>query len=279
MSIQEELRSRRFWRSVLAELVGSLILVTVILGASAPGQEDEAPVLMQVAVAAGFSALSLMHCFGEISGAQMNPAVTLALLCTRKLDGLQSVFYLVAQCLGAVLGTGIIYMSLPVKATSRLLVNMINKDGNAGQALTMEIFATFQLVFTIFAVDDHRRREVGEPGNLAVALSLATGILASGKFSGGSLNPARSLGPAVFTGVWEHHWVYWIGPILGAVLGGVSYEFFFASSASQEKLIACITCKDIEIVETASVSRSSLLTVTQSAMRVKPTAKVQDQLN
>lgn len=73
--------------------------------------------------------------------------------------------------------------------------------------------------------------------------------------------------------------VYWIGPILGAVLGGVSYEFFFASSASQEKLIACITCKDIEIVETASVSRSSLLTVTQSAMRVKPTAKVQDQLN
>ncbi|XP_072423268.1 aquaporin-4 isoform X2 [Chiloscyllium punctatum] len=222
MSFREELRSRRFWRSVLAELVGSLVLVAVILGASAPGQEDEVPALMQVAVAAGFSAVSLIHCFGEISGAQ------------------------------------------------------INKDGNAGQALAMEIFATFQLVFTIFAVDDHRRREVREPGSLAIALSLTAGIMASGKFSGGSLNPARSLGPAIITGFWEHHWVYWIGPILGAVLGGISYEFFFASSASQEKLIACITCKDIEIVETTSVSRSSLLTVTQSAMRAKQTAKVQD---
>ncbi|XP_078057107.1 aquaporin-4 [Mustelus asterias] len=276
MSLREELRSRRFWRSVLAELVGSLVLVAVILGASAPGQEDGVPVLMQVAVAAGFSAVSLIHCFGEISGAQVNPAVTLAFLCTRKLDFLQFVSYILAQCLGAVIGSGIIYMSLPIKSTSRHLVNMINKDGNAGQALAMEIFATFQLVFTIFAMDDHRRREVGESGSLAIAFSLTAGILASGKFSGGSLNPARSLGPAIITGFWEHHWVYWIGPTLGAVLGGISYEFFFASSASQEKLIACITCKDIEIVETASVSRSSLLTVTQSAMRAKQTAKVQD---
>nr|QKE23201.1 aquaporin 14 [Carcharodon carcharias] len=275
MSFREELRSRRFWRSVLAELVGSLVLVSVILGASVPGQEDGVPVLMQVAVAAGFSAVSLIHCFGEISGAQVNPAVTLAFLCTRKLDFLQFVSYLLAQCLGAVIGSGIIYMSLPIKSTSRYLVNMVSPDGNAGQALAMEIFATFQLVFTIFAVDDHRRREVGESGSLAIAFSLTAGILA-GKFSGGSLNPARSLGPAIITGFWEHHWVYWIGPILGAVLGGISYEFFFASSASQEKLIACITCKDIEIVETASVSRSSLLTVTQSAMRAKQTAKVQD---
>uniref|UniRef100_UPI00398E6E8C aquaporin-4 n=1 Tax=Pristiophorus japonicus TaxID=55135 RepID=UPI00398E6E8C len=276
MSFREELKSRRFWRSVLAELVGSLVLVSVILGASAPGHENGVPVLMQVAVAAGFSTVSLIHCFGEISGAQVNPAVTLAFLCTRKLDFLQFVSYLLAQCLGAVIGSGIIYMSLPIKSTSRHLVNMINKDGNAGQALAMEIIATFQLVFTIFAVDDHRRREVGEPGSLAIAFSLSAGILASGTFSGGSLNPARSLGPAVITGFWEHHWVYWIGPILGAILGGISYEFFFASSASQEKLIACITCKDIEIVETASVSRSSLLTVTQSAMRAKQTAKVQD---
>nr|QKE23199.1 aquaporin 14 [Rhincodon typus] len=275
MAVLHELRSRRFWRSVLAELVGSLVLVTVILGASAPGQEDGLPALIQVAVAAGFSAVSLIHCFGEISGAQVNPAVTVAFLCTRKLDFLQFGSYLLAQCLGAVIGSGIIYMSLPVKSASRHLVNMVSPDGNAGQALAMEIFATFQLVFTIFAVDDHRHREVGEPGSLAIALSLTAGILA-GKFSGGSLNPARSLGPAIITGFWEHHWVYWIGPILGAVLGGISYEFFFASSASQEKLIACITCKDIEIVETASVSRSSLLTVTQSAMRAKQTAKVQD---
>ncbi|KAG9329567.1 hypothetical protein JZ751_003669 [Albula glossodonta] len=94
-----------------------------------------------------------------------------------------------------------------------------------------------------------------------------------GRFSGGSMNPARSLGPAIITGVWEHHWVYWIGPVLGAVLAGVSHEFFFAASASRHKLVACLTCKDIEMVETASVSRSSLSTVTQTAMRAKQANK------
>lgn len=69
--------------------------------------------------------------------------------------------------------------------------------------------------------------------------------------------------------------VYWIGPILGAVLAGVSHEFIFAPSASRQKLVACLTCKDIEIVETASVSRSSLSTVTQSAMRNKQSNKLE----
>ncbi|XP_016364546.1 aquaporin-4-like [Sinocyclocheilus rhinocerous] len=96
-----------------------------------------------------------------------------------------------------------------------------------------------------------------------------------GRFSGASLNPARSLGPAIILGYWEHHWVYWIGPILGAVLAGVSHEFIFAPSASRQKLVACLTCKDIEIVETASVSRSSLSTVTQSAMRNKQSNKLE----
>ncbi|XP_064408439.1 aquaporin-4 [Latimeria chalumnae] len=272
MSIREELKSRQFWRCVLAELAGTLILVSVILGASFPSQE-KAPCLLQPALAAGLSAVSLVHCFGDISGAQVNPAVTLAFLCTRKLDFLRCISYLLAQCLGAMLGSGLLYLVLPVNSTGGHMVNRINHAGNAGQALGMEIFSTFQLVFTIFAVEDHRRREVGEPGSLAIGFSLVAGILAAGNISSGSLNPARSLGPAILTGIWEHHWVFWIGPVLGAVLAGVSYEFFFASSASREKLIACITCKDIEIVETASVSRSSLSTVTQTAMRAKQAHK------
>nr|XP_032641419.1 aquaporin-5-like [Chelonoidis abingdonii] len=87
------------------------------------------------------------------------------------------------------------------------------------------------------------------------------------------MNPARSLGPAVLTGIWDHHWVYWIGPLLGAVLAGLSYEFLFASSASREKLVACLTCRDIDIVETASMSRSSLSTAPQDATRAKPPPK------
>lgn len=67
--------------------------------------------------------------------------------------------------------------------------------------------------------------------------------------------------------------LYWIGPVLGAVLAGVFHEFFFARSASRQKLVACLTCKDIEIVETASMTGSSLSTVTQNAMRAKQANK------
>ncbi|XP_069616334.1 aquaporin-4-like isoform X2 [Ranitomeya imitator] len=168
----------------------------------------------------------------------------------------------------------------PPSKTSKaqLITNQkVSSEGNAGQALGMEIISTFQLAFTIFAVDDRRRRDITEPGSLAIGFSLTAGGLAAGHFSGGSMNPARSLGPALISGIWEHHWVYWIGPILGAFLAGASYEFFFASSASREKLVACLTCKDIEIVEAASVSRSSLSMATQTAARTRPTEQKHEQ--
>ncbi|XP_017692089.1 PREDICTED: aquaporin TIP3-2-like [Lepidothrix coronata] len=72
------------------------------------------------------------------------------------------------------------------------------------------------------------------------------------------MNPARVLGPAVVTGVWDHHWVYWLGPVLGAVLAGLSYEFVLAPGASREKLGACLACRDVALVETPSPSPSSL---------------------
>nr|QKE22996.1 aquaporin 14 [Chrysemys picta bellii] len=272
MAIGEELRSRRFWRSLLAEVVGTLIFVWLVLGASCPDGPGRvtAPPALQPALTAGMAAVGLAHCFGEVSGAQANPALTLAFLCTRKLDALRAA-YVLAQCLGAILASAAVYLALPVAAASHL-VTRVSSEGNAGQALAMETFSTFQLVFTIFAVEDQRRRGAGEPGGLAIGFSVTAGALAA-VFSGGSMNPARSLGPAVLTGIWDHHWVYWIGPSLGAVLAGLSYEFLFASSASREKLVACLTCRDIDIVETASVSRSSLSTAPQDAARAKPPPK------
>ncbi|KAJ1160454.1 hypothetical protein NDU88_000956 [Pleurodeles waltl] len=241
-----DLKSRRFWCCVLAEALGTFMFVSVILGSSCPGPGSSAPPpMLQGALAAGFSAVGLIHCFGEISGAQVNPAITMALLCTRRVDLLHAVAYILAQCLGATLASGMFYLLTPQTAVS-YLVTRVSSDGNAGQALVLEVFSTFQLAFTIFAVEDHRRREVAEPGPLAIGFSLTAGALTA---------------------------VYWIGPVLGSVLAGVSYEFFFASSASREKLVACITCKDIEIVETVSISRSSLSTATQTAMRAKQASK------
>ncbi|KAF7210167.1 aquaporin AQPAe.a isoform X2 [Nothobranchius furzeri] len=268
-----ELRSRQFWSAILAELLGTLLLVSAVLGTSVPGP-DEAPVgPLYPAVALGAVIIALGHCFGEISGAQVNPAVTLSLLATRKLDVLRALVYVSAQCLGACLGTLALYLALPLKTTADHFVNKVPIELNAAQALGIEMLCTFEMVFTIFSVEEQRRRESPEPGNLAIGLAHTAGVLIGARFSGASMNPARSLGPAIITGFWENHWVYWIGPVLGALLAGVSHEFFFARSASRQKLVACLTCKDIEIVETASMTGSSLSTVTQNAMKAKQANK------
>ncbi|XP_012992002.3 aquaporin-4 [Esox lucius] len=268
-----ELRSREFWRAVLAELMGSLVFVSAVLGASVPGPGGPSTGPLYPALAAGMVAVALGHCFGEISGAQVNPAVTLSLLATRRMDMLKALAYVVAQCLGAIMAASALYLALPLRTTADCFISMVPLEVNVVQALGMEALSTFQLVFTVFSVEDQRRRENPEPGNLAIGFSISAGVLTAGQYSGGSMNPARSLGPAIITGFWENHWVYWIGPVLGAVLAGMSHDFFFAPSASRQKLVACLTCKDIEMVETASVSRSSLSTVTQTAMRAKQVNK------
>nr|QKE23077.1 aquaporin 14 [Scophthalmus maximus] len=247
MTWREELRSRQFWRAVLAELLGTLVLVSAVLGASVPGPGEAPGGPLYPAVALGAVIVALGHCFGEISGAQVNPAVTLSLLATRRLDVLRAVLYIAVQCLGASLGAGALYLALPLKTTADHFVNKVPMELNAAQALGVELLCTFQMVFTIFSVEDQRRRESPEPGNLAIGLAHTAGVM---------------------IGV-----VYWIGPVLGAVLAGVSHEFFFARGASRHKLLACLTCRDIEIVEATSVTGSSLSTVTQSAMRAKQANK------
>nr|QKE23019.1 aquaporin 14 [Labrus bergylta] len=268
-----ELRSRQFWRAMMAELLGTLVLVSAVLGASVPGLGEGPVGPLYPAIAVGVVIVAVAHCFGEISGAQVNPAVTLSLLATRRLDVLRAFVYIAAQCLGASLGTGALYLALPLKTTAEHFVNRVPLELNAAQALGIEVLCTFQLVFTVFSVEAQRRRESQEPGNLAIGFAHTAGVLIGVRFSGGSMNPARSLGPAIITGFWENHWVYWIGPVLGAILAGVSHEFFFSLSASRQKLVACLTCKDIEIVETASMTGSSLSTVTQNAIRAKQANK------
>ncbi|XP_022045442.1 aquaporin-4 isoform X3 [Acanthochromis polyacanthus] len=253
MTWREELRSRQFWRAMMAELLGTLVLVSAVLGASVPGPGEAPGGPLYPAVA-------------------VNPALTLSFMTTRRLDVLRGLVYITAQCLGASLGAGALYLALPVKTTADHFVNKVPIELHAAQALGIEVLCTFQMVFTVFSVEDQRRRESPEPGNLAIGLAHSAGVLIGARFSGASMNPARSLGPAIITGFWENHWVYWIGPVLGAVLAGVSHEFFFAHSASRQKLVACLTCKDIEIVETTSMTGSSLSTVTQNA-RVKQANK------
>ncbi|NXX16701.1 AQP4 protein, partial [Podargus strigoides] len=220
----QELRSGCFWRGMLAEAVATLIFVGVVLGASvAPG--PLAPVL------AGGLAAGALAC--TLGAPQANPALTLALLCTRKLGVLRGAAGLLAQCAGAVLAAAAARPVLPDDAS---LVTRVTAAGTAGMALAWETFATFQLALTAFATANH----AAPAGGLALGSAVAAGALAAvgtptgppgllaptpaspdtplpqGPFSGGSMNPARSLGPAIVTGIWDDHWVSrqhsWVPP-------------------------------------------------------------------
>ncbi|XP_074709882.1 aquaporin-4-like [Strix uralensis] len=240
MAITEELRSGCFWRGVLAEAAATLIFVGVVLGASA------APGPLAPALAGGLVAAALTCTLGA---PQANPALTIALLCTRKLGALRGAAGLLAQGAGAVVASAAARLALPDDAG---LVTRVTV-GTAGQALAWETFATFQLALAAFAAANRASPQ----GGLVLGSAVAAGALAAGRFSGGSMNPARSLGPAIVTGIWDDHWVYWLGPVLGAVLAGISYEFIFAPGASREKLGACLACRDVALVETTSPSPSS----------------------
>ncbi|XP_071585521.1 aquaporin AQPAe.a-like isoform X2 [Heliangelus exortis] len=241
MAIGEELRRGCFWQGVLAEAAATFIFVGMVLGASA------APGPLAPALAGGLVAGGLACSLGT---PQANPALTLALLCTRKMGALRGAVGLLAQCAGATAAAAAARTVLPDDIG---LVTRVSAVGTLGQALAWETLATFQLALVTFAAADHAAPQ----GGLALGSAVAAGALAAGPFSGGSMNPARSLGPAIVTGVWDDHWVYWLGPVLGAVLAGFSYEFVLAPSASQEKLGACLACRDVALVETTSTSPSS----------------------
>ncbi|XP_072214138.1 aquaporin-4-like isoform X2 [Excalfactoria chinensis] len=217
------------------------------------------------ALAGGLVAGTLSCALGS---PQANPALTLALLCTHKLGALRGAAALLAQCAGAVLAATAARLALP---DDTRMVTRVSAAGTAGQALCWEIFATFQLALTTFATTNRD----AAPNRLVLGSAIIAGTLAAGPFSGGSMNPARSMGPAIVTGIWDDHWVYWVGPVLGAVLAGLCYEFIFAPGASWDKLCACLSCRDVTLVETPTPSPSSPSTAPLSAACAPPASQGQ----
>ncbi|XP_069478436.1 aquaporin-4-like [Ambystoma mexicanum] len=222
--------TQSFWKAVSGEFLATLLFVLLSLGSTISwgGRDSAQPVdLVLISLSFGLGIATLVQCFGHISGAHINPAVTIALICTRRISLSKSVFYIIAQCLGAILGAGTLYLVTPTDVIGDLGATMVNAKLSAGHGLLVELIITFQLVFTIFASCDSKRNDVTGSAALAIGFSVTVGHLFAINYTGASMNPARSLGPAVIMGKWENHWIYWVGPIIGAVLAGVSYEYIY----------------------------------------------------
>ncbi|XP_053313722.1 aquaporin-5 [Spea bombifrons] len=222
--MRKEICSCAFWRAVFAEFLATLIFVFFGLG-SALRWPSALPTVLQIALAFGLVIGTLVQTIGHISGGHINPAVTIAFLVGSHISILRAFFYIVAQLLGGLAGAGILFGVVPPSIRGNLAINTLSNNTSAGIGVAVELILTFQLVLCIFASTDSRRTDnVGSPA-LSIGLSVTLGHLVGIYFTGCSMNPARSFAPAVIVGVFRNHWVFWVGPILGACLASLVYNY------------------------------------------------------
>jgi len=246
------IKSPRFWRSVVGEFVATAMFLAVTVGVVISGNYDTAIVdatttvalagamtparHLIIALTFGLMITVLVYIFAPISGANINPAVTITLVVSKALDPFTGFFYILAQCLGAMAGCGLVKaIHSDAYSTYGGGANGVSPSFGAGGALLAETLATFLLCFTVLAAVDGGVKEhtpyalqgdadpdarYVRPANGAVlAFPIGFAVFLAHLWlvpiDGTSINPARSFGAAVVFNKWDDHYVFWLGPIMG----------------------------------------------------------------
>ncbi|XP_062385803.1 aquaporin FA-CHIP-like [Sardina pilchardus] len=222
-----EMKTLAFWRAVLAELVGMILFIFIGITAAIGNQNNSGPDQeVKVALAFGLAIATLAQSLGHISGAHLNPAVTLGLLASCRISLLRAVFYIAAQMLGAILASAVT-LGLRPASINALGLNQLN-GVNAAQGFGIEFLLTLQLVLCVIATTDKGRRDVSGSAPLAIGLSVGLGHLGGLSYTGCGINPARSFGPAVILRNFDYHWVYWAGPMSGGIVAALLYNLLLS---------------------------------------------------
>jgi MIP family channel proteins len=232
------------WRAGAAEFIATGLFVFIGTGAVVVAINSGAAVVnggnaptpafvVSVALAHGLAIALLVAATAKISGGHINPAVSFAAALTGKIKVSTGALYVAAQLIGAVLASlalkaviaGPYEMGLGAHGLNKVLLYHRIGSG-AGAGLLVEVILTFTLVFVIFAtaIDP---KGLGHLGPAAIGLAVLVDHLIGVPLTGASMNPARSFGPALVANQWADHWVYWLGPLIGAGIAALAYEFVF----------------------------------------------------
>lgn len=215
-------------RAYFAELMGTFALIFVGAGAVCMDSISRTEVgLVGIALAHGLTIMVMIWALGHLSGGHFNPAVTLAMLSTRRISASKAAGYVAFQLLGAALAGLLLSRILhnfdvidyePFLGLCRL--DRVSFKGGAA----LEAMMTFFLALVIYgtAVDENNKTPMAP---LAIGMTITLCILVGGPVTGAALNPARAFGPALVTGRWAGHLVYWAGPIVGACAAALLYEY------------------------------------------------------
>ena len=205
----------------IAEGVGTFILVFAGTGAVMVNKISGGAVThLGISFVFGAVVAALIYGLGHVSGAHFNPAVTLAFWTSGFFPKWKVLPYILAQCWGAIAASFVLLITLGNVAN---LGATLPLNGNWLQSFVLEIVLTFILMLVILGSGLDRRAPIGFAG-LAIGLTVGLEAAFMGPITGASMNPARSLGPALIGGIWQHHWLYWIAPIFGAQLAVIIYR-------------------------------------------------------
>jgi aquaporin NIP len=203
-----------------AEFVGTFALVFAGCGAVMVDAKTQALGHVGVAISFGLVIMVMIYAVGHISGAHFNPAVSFAFALSRHFPWPRLLGYSVAQVLGAICAAAILRGSLGGVAH----VGATLPSGSQGQSFLWELVLSFFLMFVIMAVATDTRA-VGEAAAIAIGGTVALDAMFGGPISGASMNPARSLGPALVSGELHALWLYLVAPLVGTSLGALTYQF------------------------------------------------------
>ncbi len=224
------------WKKYLAELIATFALVFIGAGAILANNFSKGGVgLVGIALAHGLVLMAMVYATAHISGGHVNPAVTIAMLFTRRINFKNALFYIVSQLVGAALAGSLLWMIFPA-ATNTLHVGTPELAYGVPvlTGIIIEAVLTFFLVFTVFGVAVDKRAPSGVYG-FAIGLVLTFDILMGGPLTGAAMNPARAFGPAFAANFWTNHLVYWIGPVIGAVVAGLMYEYLLLDRKNKKQ--------------------------------------------
>ena len=208
-------------RRCLAEAMATFALVFAGCGAIIVDRErDGALGSTGIAAAFGLVIMVMVYATGHVSGAHINPAVTLGFSITRHFPVRDAALYIPAQLAGAIAGAGVLRL---LWHDSPAHLGATLPSIGAGGALAYEIVLTAFLMFVIMAVATDTRAS-GAAAAIAIGGTVALDALVGGGVTGASMNPARSFGPALVASEWHDFWIYLAGPIIGAMLGATAYQ-------------------------------------------------------
>ena len=226
-------------RNWFAEAIATYALVffgplSIILSVVAFGDGLSIESIIMISLGHGAVIGLMVYAFGHISGAHINPAVTIPMMITKKISIQDGIGYIIFQLLGAIIA------ALSLKAILPELGAKVNFGTQGGPSellnssimagITVEIILTFFLVTVIFLTAVHKKAPAGIHG-ISIGGMVFLLHLVGVPLTGASMNPARTFGPAVVSGFWELHWLYWVAPIIGGIIAGVIMNYVFVNKA------------------------------------------------